>query len=1274
MDNFFVHIQDGISQAERQLETLMPEYVKVDDRSPQELIRYLSHLSTQFTYYNFNNIPDGDWREFFSSDLIILMISASALDFTAYEEQYLRIRETMQSTGYSEIAFHATKAFFELLYDIGLLLMNFLSQLQYADKSYHIWSYLQAVMVSVEQDMTRLLRCEEAVQQLFPREAKEHPAGFRTLSVQTALQQLFPHAVKAQIDTAFSFEGYATLEDIYNNYRAIFYQLAKSAQDYLNAPREAAVHHPHSGLLFTFAELYQYLQQHINQLPQRHLNLYYRNILGIKQRSPAPDHVHVCFEPAPNAKTILIPAGEQLEAVLKPDAPALTFKMLEPLKVQQAQIRALHTLFESDYLQISAHSLKYHDIREAQHFKDTPSIPPPAEFTVEHPNMISWPLMGEDQHDRSPSQRTMSDTDIGFIIGSPVLFLPEGRRSVQLSLYFDMLTFQQLLAYVHNYAAVVGRRVDIVMGELLAGAFQISYTAAGGWHSIERYSAQCWMDKANARSLEINFILETAEPPVILYDPLIHGGEYGSSNPLLRLLLNNASAHHPYSFLRHLLLERVAINAKVAGFRSVKLYGMTGELNATSPFYIFGTQPAVGAFVDIRSTNVFNKYTRNFNIRINWLNLPREKDGFDSYYGAYHAGMTNDAFRVGLSGLNDGVYLPKPDEQQLFRLFETTRDKEGNIHLADATNIRGIDFRKITFPEGMLLSADAEKRKNFYNNGVLRLELAKPSEGFGHNLFSQIYPSAVMENAKKKRKGLLPNPPYAPMAKSISINYELEHAEILIGINSAKKEVETEVFHVCPFGFQQIYPRSGGNIFPLLPDFENQANLYIGFNELSPQEELSLLFQLKEEHYSSANFDAPPIEWSYLDEQGWKSFTQEHILSDSTRELSGTGIIKLKIPVGIKKGNPLMDPSLYWLRVAQKKAGISHPRVVGIFPNAGVAERVIDDEGSSLEQQLRIPGNVIKKLKSDLKTIQKIWQLFPSFGGIKKESDHEYYTRVSERLRHKQRALTTTDIAQVLLQSFPEVGIVKVFSATEAEQYEFDTDADIRMVVVPRQSDSGKFLSAEPKVALTTLYRINRFVQQTLFPTLKVEIRNPVYEKVKVVCQIKFEKSNVHNNSYYLTRLTEDIRQYICPWLFDEASTLKIGSNLYRSELLNYIHKLPYVEYVTAFSLVHVYVTTHPLNGRKIGHVVDTAQGDIPFIRPSVAEGVLIPSEQHLITVLGDKYEYQEQQPLGIGMLQIHDELLIGKGKQVVPALEIIPREILEQEEILTITISSTGR
>ncbi|ASZ12276.1 hypothetical protein KTO58_13340 [Chitinophaga pendula] len=1274
MDNFFVHIQDGISQAERQLETLMPEYVKVDDRSSQELIRYLSHLSTQFTYYNFNNIPEGDWREFFSSDLIILMISAGALDFTAYEEQYLRIRETMQSTGYSEIAFHATKAFFELLYDIGLLLMNFLSQLQHADRTYHIWSYLQAVMVSVEQDMTRLLHCEETVQQLFPREAKEHPGGFRTLSVQTALQQLFPHAVKTRQDTAFSFEGYATLEEIYNNYRAIFYQLTKSAQDYLNAPREAPVHHPHTGLLFTFTDLYQYLQQHINQLPLRHLNLYYRNILGITQRNPAPDQVHVCFEPAPNARTIVIPVGEQLIATLQPDAPALTYKMLEPLKVQPVQIQALHTLFESDYLQVSAQSVKNQDIREAQHFADTPNILPPVTFTTEHPNINTWPLMGEDQHDRSPAQRTMSDTDIGFIIGSPVLFLPEGRRSIHLSLYFDMLTFQQLLAYVHNYAAVVGRRVDIVMGELLAGAFQISYTSAAGWRQVERYSAQCWMNKSNARSLEISFILETAEPPVVVYNPVIHGGQYSAANPLLRLLLNNASAHHPYSFLRHLLLERVAVNAKVVGFRSLKLYGMTGELNAANPFYLFGTQPAVGAFLDIRSTNVFNKYTRNFNIRINWLNLPREKDGFDSYYAAYRAGMTNNAFQVGISGLNDGMYLPKPDDQQLFHLFETTRDNEGNIHLSDTTRIRGIDFRKITFPEGMLLSADADTLKNFYNNGVVRLELARPSEGFGHNLFAQIFPSAVMENAKKKRKGPLPNAPYAPMAKSISINYELEHAEILIGVNGSKKEIETEVFHVCPFGCQQVYPRSGGNIFPLLPDFENQANLYIGFNDLIPQEELSLLFQLKEEHYSSTVLDAPLIEWSYLDEQGWKPFTQEHILSDSTRHLSGTGIIKLKIPAGIKKGNPLMDPSLYWLRVAQKKAGIIHPRVIGIFPNAGIAERIIDEEGSSLEQQLWIPGNAIKKLKSDLKTIQKIWQLFPSFGGRKRESDKEYYTRVSERLRHKQRALTSIDIAQVMLQTFPEVGIVKVFSATEAEQYEFNTDADIRMVVVPRQSDNGKFLSAEPKVALTTLFRINRFVQQTLFPSLKVEIRNPVYEKVKVVCQIKFEKSNVHNNSYYLTRLTEDIRQYICPWLFDEASSLKIGSNLYRSELMNYIHKLPYVEYVTAFSLVHVYMTTHPFNGRKIGHVIDTAQGDIPFIRPSVAEGVLIPSDQHLITVLGDKYEYQEQQPLGIGMLQIHDELLIGKAKQASPPPEIIPREILDQEEMLTITISSAGR
>src|SRR5690606_9694907 len=141
-------IQDGISQLERQLEALMPAYVKVDDRSPHELLQLLARLAPQFNYYNFNNRPDGGWEEFFHADLLVMLLTASSLDFTGYEATFTRLRENLQNAANDDALFDNTRTLFLLLYDIGIVLMDTLHKLREADKTCRIWHYVEQVMDS----------------------------------------------------------------------------------------------------------------------------------------------------------------------------------------------------------------------------------------------------------------------------------------------------------------------------------------------------------------------------------------------------------------------------------------------------------------------------------------------------------------------------------------------------------------------------------------------------------------------------------------------------------------------------------------------------------------------------------------------------------------------------------------------------------------------------------------------------------------------------------------------------------------------------------------------------------------------------------------------------------------------------------------------------------------------------------------------------------------------------------------------------------------------
>ncbi len=1270
MSNFFEHIQDGISQLERQLESLMPDYVKVDERSPHELLQLLAHLSSQFNYYDFFDRKDGSWEEFFYSDLLVMLLSTSALNFTKYEAGFLRIRNDLHQAANDDELFGHTRELFLLLYDIGIVLMDVLQKLRQADKTYRIWNYLEQVMDSLEEDMTRLHRFEYQVADLFPRQIGLHEHRLRPLEMTHTLRRLYTKAFDNPGEGEELFEGFFSLNALYDSLRSKFYQVASSASYYLKNQLQGLQHSPYMGLLIAFLELYKHLQHQINKVPKRHLDFYYRQILGIQGLPAIPDKVHVFLEPAPHINSFSVEKGQVLLAAVHAEKEPLQYILQEAVKVNNVKIMSLHTLFVSDYLQITAPSLENRDIREAQPYIAVHPVVPPGDYEKEGTVIRPWPLLGEDQHDLSPSGRTMEDTAIGFMIGSPVLYLREGSRQVQVRLYFEAGTFGNFLAYVKNFAQVSGRSDAVMMSQLLSGAFQLYYTTDDGWEPIPRFSVKSSMEPPFENSLEINFYLDITAKAWRTYSESLHNCGIQASVPLLKVLLNNTCFHHPYSFLRDLVLERVGVKVQVEGHKFFKLQNNVGIMSATHAFLLFGPQPYVGAYLNISNSNIFNRFTRKFSIKLDWLNLPKHETGFDIYYHGYDADLHNTAFKVGISSLNNGLYFPERANQQQLNLFQTTRDREGNIYLAEVTILEDIDNSKLFFPNNMLQDKEFQPDMPSYREGGVRLDLAGPTEAFGHRLFEKIYPDIVMHNSQHslfpRKKKPVPNLPYVPMVNGISLNYTLEHTEAVKSVQSDQQGDGLEVFHAMPSGFRRIYPQSDGHIFSLLPQAPDMANLLIGFDRLYGNEELSLLFQLEEKYYTDTVSGTTPLKWSYLDNNNWMPFERTHLLSDDTNNLLKSGIIKLRIPVGIRNGNTVLDPSLYWLRISSEKAMAANPRVIGIFPNAVLAQRQAKDVAQTLDEILSIPPLTIKKFKTDIKPLQQVWQLFPSFGGRQQETEVQYYTRVSERLRHKQRPVFGYDISQVVLQEFPELLIVKCLNIND-ERLHMPGTPDITIIVVPGQPANGRYNTLEPKVDLATLYRIQAFVQGLISPFVKAEILNPVYERVKVVCKVRFNGGNdSQNENLFLQKLHEDILRYLCPWLFDAVTNFKVGSTLYRSEMLNFINRLPYVHYVTGFSLVHFFYEKNPRTGQVTARIIDTALDDNPFIRVSVPEGVFVPSQEHLITVLPEP-AYVDPVPLGIESLEVGDELLIGKELDTGRA-QGLPHDPFD-EEMLTITI-----
>ena len=1222
-------MRDGISQSERKLEALLPSYVKIDERSREDLLLFLSELSTQFNYYNFQDEIEGDWREFLQADMLIMITAISRLDFTRWQEKQSRIQEALESVSGDAKLYTLMAELFNLIFTIANQLAAHLQQLKKADQQGLTWIYTDQIMESIAEDVLKMLQFEEQAILLFT------PAThFRTIAVTDELASNFPALARKTNRIAPVFLGYQSLNEIYNDLRTKFYQITSAAQFYLRRRPDALEHHPHIGMLMAFTQLYGHLQDKLNKLTGQHQDYYYRNVLGLKQKPAIPDQVHIFLDAQPQSMPVTVPKGTAMTVETGTGTAPVTYRMAHDLRVSHTSIRSLRTVYVNQYRQIKTEDPHLSDIIEAQVYAATHEVPPPAAYIPGALPVTSWPMLGEPQQDLPRDKRTMEETEMGVILASPLLYLTEGQRTVELDFYFEPASFEKLLAYIQNFAAVTNKQEALVMSELLSSAFVISYTTATGWEKLPKQSIRASNRSGGVNAFFITLVYEVNAPAAAIYDPLIHGGAYQSKLPLLRLLLNNNSFHHPYSYLPMLWLERVSLRAQVKGYRSVKLFNNAGPLSPANPFQLFGPQPTIGSFLDIRDSNVFNHYTKTFRIQLEWLELPHVENGFDEHYAAYNAGMTNNSFVAGISAFESGTIQPERNQQQQLQLFKTYTDEKGRVVLSDKSTLKNIDLRKLHFLNKPLMDKEPFITDGFYNDGAVRVELSGPQDAFGHKAYMKLFPEVMAHNASRwGRKKPIPNMPYTPLVKSISIDYVLEQAEILKPEKAGEEEQTLQIFHLYPFGHRQAYPSSFQGDFTMLPTFEDRSSLYVGLDGMQPQEEISLLFQLEEKHRNHTRINKKPdLHWSYLYNDRWVPFNSSHILTDTTQLFLNSGVVSLKTPPINSSGNTRLEKQLQWLRLSSPGEMQFRPMIKGLFVNAAIACRDQSDTIASTS----LSAMSIKALQHELKGIQRVWQLFPSFGGRPAETTEEYYIRISERLRHKNRPMYAMDIIQLILEAFPEILIVKC--ATNI------APSDIQLVIVPKPLN-GKYENTEPHVDIVTLYRIHEFITRLLPPFINVTVHHPVYEKVKIVCDVRFiDKASQTDKNYYLTQLQNDISRYLTPWLFDAHTEVKMGGTMYTADVLSYIKKLPYISYVTGFSMVHFFEEDDP-DGDYINCMLDTAVSNTEYVRASTAEAVLIPAPHHSIRII-DEWGYREPEPIGISGVITGEEMIIGQHER----------------------------
>jgi hypothetical protein len=365
---------------------------------------------------------------------------------------------------------------------------------------------------------------------------------------------------------------------------------------------------------------------------------------------------------------------------------------------------------------------------------------------------------------------------------------------------------------------------------------------------------------------------------------------------------------------------------------------------------------------------------------------------------------------------------------------------------------------------------------------------------------------------------------------------------------------------------------------------DQQGNLYIGIENLAPPQNLSLLFKFADGSAYDNDSVPPKINWSYLVNNEWLHLSQDHIITDSTYGFQTTGIILFDFPSDATNNNTIVTSGLHWLCASVESHADRIPKLIDVIAQANQAT-FFDQQNDQAHYKNPLPEKKISKPLVKIPEVKAIVQPFESFDGKPGEEGNQFYQHVSERLRHKGRAITPSDYEHLLLEQFPSVYKVKVLSHTDPECLCRDTKdivPAIKKVCCCPQPAPGHLLVIaisnlrnknaidllKPRTGRRTLLKIEEFLKKRVSPFVHVHARNPKFEEVKVGFNVKFYTGI--DKGFYLKKLNDDIIRYLTPWAYDSNFEILFGNKIYASKIIDYIEDLGYVDYISCFRMIHL--------------------------------------------------------------------------------------------------------
>ncbi len=817
---------------------------------------------------------------------------------------------------------------------------------------------------------------------------------------------------------------------------------------------------------------------------------------------------------------------------------------------------------------------------------------------------------------------------IGFCLASDVLRMKEGDRTVRVK-----LTLRNLSANSTNAA-------------LTTNLFKVSITGEKGWIGPKTISPAITSGDLKAFETAFSFTITKDEPAVALYNAALHGGSLDTVHPVLQVLLNNEKTDFGYQDLLNVELVDSTIEVQVTGIKDLQLENDFGTLNSKKPFAPFGAAPEVNATFSVGSEEAFSKRLKEFSLDVEWKNVPSSDLG--TYFKGYDGGNSNADF-IATPAFKDGFnWQEKSGSVSLFNTANaqaTTRWSFSNPSFparAPVVNVPNISVKpyagsglslqqKLTGKMAQTIPAFAsikasslvkaqiktgiginevlykpllQQMINSYKEvrkGIFSLRL---KHGFLFKEYPKKYTEEILRSSRDGNAPTLPGEPFAPEIQSLTLNYTATTTAINFNGTTLNDYVDEEIefFHYGAFGQmrEHAFAKSQNNflnntLVKLVPEYYNEGEFYIGLSGLNAEDSACILFQVAE---GSANPDKIKtfLKWSVLCDNYWKSLTNEDFIFDTTNDFLTSGIIKFVIPREATSGNTIMPNGLLWLRAAIVKDSDAVCSLVDVQSNAAIA--VFDNQDNDLSHfSAALAPGTINKLEKDAGGIKSVKQLYASFGGRPQENDNDFYTRVSERLRHKERSVALWDCERLILQHFTNIYKVKCVNHASGESF-YAPGHDL-VVVVPDLTNQNTADPFQPRVDKNTVDEVYTFLNSRSSNWVEHHVTNPFYEPVKISVKIKLRKGFEFN--YYEKIVERKLQEFLSPWITNTSSDIHFGGKITKSMIVKFLEDMEFVDFLSDLSLFH---STN--GGKSFGSNAEVAEASNPA-------AILVSSDRHEI-------------------------------------------------------------